>query len=44
MIYFFLIAAKYIKKLSAFDTAESQSKEMWSVSYIACVDLIEEII
>ena len=30
------------QKLGALDIAESQSKELWSVSYVTCVDIIAQ--
>ena len=30
-------------KKSAFDIVESQSKEMWLVLYVTCVDIIAQV-
>ena len=45
MIFFFYITIRYIKKLkiSVFDIVDSRSKEMWSVSYVTCNDLIAKV-
>ena len=45
MIFFLLDPNKIHKKqkLSAFDIVESQSKEMWSISYVTCVDIIAQV-
>ena len=44
MIFFFQITIKYIKiKNSAYDIVESQSKEMWSVSYVICIVIIAQV-
>ena len=42
MIFFLLDYNKIHKKqkFSAFDIVESQSKEMWLVSYVTCIDQI----
>ena len=43
MIFFFWITIKYIKnqKFSAFDIVELRSKEMWSVSYVTCINIAQ---
>ena len=43
MISFFWITIKYIKnqKFSAFDIVELRSKEMWSVSYVTCINIAQ---
>ena len=43
MIFFFWITIKYIKnqKFSAFDIVELWSKEMWSVSYVTCINIAQ---
>ena len=45
MIFFFQITIKYIKKKkdSAYDIVESQSNEMWLVSYVICIDIIAQV-
>ena len=42
LICFLLVYNKINKKISAFDIAESRSKEMWLVSYLTCVDIIAQ--
>ena len=32
-----------MQKFSALDIVESLSKEMWSISYIVCIDIIAQV-
>ena len=45
MIFFFLNYNKIHKtpKFGALDIIETQSKELWSVSYVTCVGIIAQV-
>ena len=32
------------QKVSAFDIVESWSKEMWSISYVTCIDIVAQVL
>ena len=44
MIFFLLYYNKIHKqKFGALDIVESQSKEIWSVSYVTCVNIVAQV-